>query len=211
MNTEDFSIFKHHPRIRHALLLSVLILLSTYLHNASADPPPFNLPATLNDSNTKLSFKVDSTWHLIEGEVKGITGSARLSEQNDPLSVTGTVSFPLSRFSTDRESRDERLREVMASTEFPQVTFEVVEFHPSCGLELLKRDTECSGTLVGNLTIRKTSQKITLPTIFSKKGGVYSVQGTYPITWADYGVEDPSILVAQLDPIVIVAFSVDLK
>lgn len=211
MKRERLGKFPQLYWIARSFLMAIPLTLGSYSPHVTAETSPFNLPAQLDDSNTKVSFKVDSTWHLIEGEVRGITGSAEIRDPKDPLSVTAKISFPLSGFSTNRESRDERLREVMASTEYPQVTFEILEFHPSCGAALLTSDIECPGTIVGNLKIRTTSQKVTLPTVFSKREGKYSVKGSYPIIWAEYGVEDPSILVAKLDPTVTVTFSVTLK
>ena len=211
MKIENLLTFSQFSLISSSLWMAFSLTLIFNSPYVNAESSPFNLPAQLDDSNTKVSFKVDSTWHLIEGEVKGITGSAELRDPNDPLSVTAKLSFPLSGFSTNRESRDERLREVMASTEYPQVTFEILEFRPSCGVTLLTNDIECPGTIVGSLKIRAISQKVTLSTLFLKREGYYSVRGTYPISWAEYGVEDPSILVAKLDPTVTVTFSVTLK
>ncbi len=211
MKTKILKICRHCGITYSPPLIGIFFILCTPAHYAIADSSPFNLPALITDVNTQISFKVDSTWHMVEGNVKGITGAVEIKDPKNPLCVTGQLFFPLVGFSTNRESRDERLREVMASAEFPNVTFEIGDFLPSCGFDLLQKDTQCPGTIVGNLTIRNTSRKVTLSTIFSRREGVYSVQGTYPIAWADYGVEDPSILVAKLDPIVTVSFSVTLK
>jgi polyisoprenoid-binding protein YceI len=53
--------------------------------------------------------------------------------------------------------------------------------------------------LTGILTIRDVTKEVTLPVEISKEADSYRIKGTLPLQWADYNIEDPSILIVQLD------------
>jgi polyisoprenoid-binding protein YceI len=59
---------------------------------------------------------------------------------------------------------------------------------------------KCSGSLKGVLTIRDVSKDIELPVEIAKENNRYAISGGIQISWAEFNVEDPSILIARLDP-----------
>jgi|Wag4MinimDraft_19_1082662.scaffolds.fasta_scaffold61558_1 polyisoprenoid-binding protein YceI len=161
----------------------------------------------VNDSNAKVSFEVDSTWHLIEGMTSGVSGEIRIDPQ---ARLTGSISVPVAKFDTDGESRDERLREVMAAEQFPKVVVTFDNVSLGCLPADAANDGGCSGTLPARLTIRDVTKDVVLPFTVSNEEGIAVVKGRLSLHWSDYGVEDPSILIAKLDPTVTVGYELRL-
>jgi hypothetical protein len=54
--------------------------------------------------------------------------------------------------------------------------------------------------------MRDVSKEVELPVEITKEGDFYSIKGTLPLQWADYNIEDPSILIAKLDPTVTISY-----
>ena len=173
--------------------------------------PHWPLPLELSDANTTVGFTVDSTWHLVQGKTRNIQGRAWLENPQDAHSVRAELTLPVRLFDTDRASRDERLREVMAESEFPTVQVSIRGDESLCDPKTITEATPCRTTLQSTVTIRGVQKAFPLATLISAAPDGYRVQGELPLRWADFGVEDPSILIAKLKPIVTVSFEVHLR
>lgn len=178
----------------------------------SADPVKWgwDLPQPISDSNTKITFEVDSTWHLIKGETAGIAGRVWLANPRDELSIRARFDLPVARFDTDGEMRDERMREVMDSEHAPYVSLSLDSLRPSCDPASFSASQSCPVELAVKLTIRGTERPMTLHGTLQKHGSDVVLAGESRFSWLDFGVEDPSILVAKLDPEVAVTYSVTI-
>ncbi len=159
----------------------------------------WNLPSPINDSNTSVSFVVDSTFSTINGTTKDLFGSISLKDRKDPLSIVVDLAIKVKTIDTDWDDRDETLQECMASDQFPTVSFISQRLSDNCKPTLIDISKRCSGTLTGILTIRDVTKEVTLPVEISKEADSYRIKGTLPLQWADYNIEDPSILIVQLD------------
>ena len=190
------------------LLLGSIALLAYSLTETPrlAIADTWDLPSTLNDSNTKVSFVVDSTWHTINGTTKNIYGSVVLKDKSDPLSIIVDVKIQVKTFDTDWDSRDDELQECMASDTYPLVSFTSKRLSEACKPALIDVTGKCSGTLTGALTMREVSKEVALPVSITKEQDSYLISGALPVTWADYHIEDPSILIAKLDPIAVIFY-----
>lgn len=189
--------------------LSPLILavaLTQPLSFAPCSAQTWELPAHLDDTNTSVTFVVDSTWHTVHGETKGISGTVSIANPKDPLTIKVELSIPVRLFNTNGESRDERLQEVMASATYPKVFFTSSRLSPSCSPASIRSARRRSGTLSGALSIRDSTKKVELPITISLEDDQFVMEGALPIQWSDFNVEDPSILIAKLDPTVTIAY-----
>lgn len=195
-------------------LIHKFVLLSVCLAStAFAQPSVKNwyLPLEINDLNTQVRFEVDSTWHLVKGSTGNVSGEAHLADENDPRSISASLSIPVASFDTDNSSRDEELRGVMFAEKYPAVVFSATKLKGDCTPALVLRDGKCEDSLIGELQIAAKKESIELPiTILRTEGDRFRVEGKFPLRWADYGVEDPSIFIARLKPVVTIFFSVDL-
>lgn len=168
----------------------------------------WQMPCHLSNANTKIQFEVDSTWHKIVGKVKEVNGEAWLSNENDPNSIRAKIIFPVVGFDTDSESRDEELRHDMHADVYPNVEFELLRVNDIC-LDL-DQGIVCNIALLGNLIISGVQKEVVIPGSLFLDKGVYKVSGSFPVKWAEFGVEDPSILIAKLDPIAFIKFNLEI-
>ena len=167
-------------------------------------------PLVLDSTNTEVSFEVDSTWHLIHGEAKELSGKIWFEREGEPESGKLEIRFPVNSFDTDNSSRDERLRQVMASSQFPDVVFHGEKYLPGCKLESLADGQSCNGKLLGKIKIRETEAPLELHVTTTKKGLELLFHGQTALEWERFGVEDPSILIAKLKNRVEIAVDVRL-
>ncbi len=184
------------------------LLLSSAIHNAQGEA--WELPAALHDGNTTVSFEVDSTFHLVRGKTKGISGTIKQANPTDSLSIEVDLAIPVSGFDTDWGSRDEKLRKVMAAEQFAVVRFHSTRLHESCHPLRVKAQRRCTGALDGILTIRDVSKPVSLPVEVIREGARDRISGTIAIQWAEYHVEDPSILIAKLAPTVTIRYATEV-
>jgi polyisoprenoid-binding protein YceI len=170
----------------------------------------WQLPQKLSDANTTVHFEVASTWHLLRGTTAGIEGKAWLTNPGDDLSVNATLNLPVARFSTGGEMRDERMREVMDEEHSHYVTLMVDSLVPKCSVQKFHETADCDVDVYSRLSIRGNERKLLLHGILRDTGDSIELVGNVRFSWLDFGVEDPSILVAKLEPYVSVEYSVKL-
>jgi polyisoprenoid-binding protein YceI len=166
------------------------------------------LPHTLTPENFQLRFEVDSTWHMVHGKVAQREGRAYLRKENDFSSLSVEARFAVASFDTDNSSRDERLREVMKAGSHPQVEVKLEARGDPCSLQTFAVGAACSQEFFGTLSIAGISKQVVIPVRFSRtEPGQLSAEGSLAFAWAEYGVEDPSIFIARLNPTVSVHFN----
>ena len=170
------------------------------------------MPISLNAQNTEISFLLDTTWHTVHGKIKTIQGEASLRDPKDFKSVTINASFSVSDFDTDNEDRDEEMRACMQSDRFPLVSFELTTAENLCNPSSVTPETPCSFMGKGSITIRDVTKAIDLPAqVKVQDDQTYIVEGDTTIEWPDFGVEDPSILIAKVHSKVSIHFSLTLS
>ncbi|MBX7143471.1 MAG: YceI family protein [Oligoflexia bacterium] len=206
----DF-VMKHSKScLRAYAVLSTLICAAIYPSSTFAsDKTLWNLPKVLSDENTKVVFSVDTTWHTVHGKTGGIAGRAWLQDNKDPSSVKAEVKLPVRLFNTDSESRDKRLREVMAESAFPEVVLRIDSLDGKCIPEKVALEA-CQGVISGSLAIHGLIREVRLPYAIRRDGETYKVSGDFTFEWAAFDVEDPSILIAHVDKNVAVHYELSL-
>ncbi len=198
-------------RILLRAVVRIALAASTLLPGTLQATPetwPWALPQNISDAHAIVSFKVDSTWHLIEGHTSGLTGRVWLSNPRDLLSVQARIDFPVARFNTGGEMRDERMREVMDSAHSPNVTILVDSLKPECDSATFRRVGSCATRVSTRLQIRGHERPLELRAELVSGKNDSMLRGEARFSWAEFGVEDPSILIARLDPEVVITYSV---
>ena len=61
-------------------------------------------------------------------------------------------------------------------------------------------------TLAGTLTIRDVVRPVSVPATYAWEGDDLRIKGRQALAWADFGVPDPSTLLAQVRPEVTILF-----
>ena len=196
--------------MKYSLLLSSVFLLC--FHAFAETVSPWNLPAKLNETNTQITFSLETKWHTVEGSIKNLTGEAHLTNPKDFRSVQLNLDFPVTALDTDDTSRDENMRESMDAAAYPFIHFQL----PSVGKELcspsLQEGQSCSFTSIGNLSIRNIVKPVKVTaTILKGPADSFILEGISNLDWSDFGVKDPSILVARVHKEVSIQFKIILN
>ncbi len=189
--------------------LRICLLCFLFINQCSAQS--WMPPGEVSAETVKINFEVDSTWHLIKGEIPEVSGKIWLDNKSDPTSIRANLVASVSSFDTDNSSRDKELRHVMDADKFPNVSLIIKGFEGEpCSPIKVEKTGECKGSLKSNLTIRDVSKELSLPYVVRKGSDYYEIKGEFKIKWAEFGVEDPSILIAKLDDTVKVSYSLNL-
>ena len=197
-----------------AIIAAIFILLLQFPQNLYSQTDNQDLlvafPIALSDGNTEVTFEVDSTWHLVHGKISDTSGSISMENINSQQVIKVKLQFPVEKFDTDSEMRDSRMREVMDQAHFPLVKVETEFSQQQCLVAEQFILGKCKFQLPAAVTIRDTKRQVNLDITVEQTTNSLEVIGTASLLWSDYGVEDPSILIATLDPEVQISFRVKL-
>jgi len=201
----------------------------TYIHVLSSDAPARltlggavtdNVPATTATtagggavSAAPASF--DGTWTATTGSQAGyrvkelLFGQSaeavgRTGNVDGALTLSGTkvetaaVSIDLGSVTSDRSQRDGQFRNrIMDVTRYPTATFTLTQ---PIDLGTLPADgATITVPATGDLTLHGTKRAITTTLSARRTGGRIEVNGTIPVTFADYNIPNPSFGPAQTE------------
>lgn len=169
---------------------------------------------------------LDGTWTVGEGSFAGyrvdeVLNGADVTVTGRTDQVTGEVvaaggeissaSFEVdvASIATDNDSRDDYFRtQALQSDEFPTATFVLTE--PITDLGTLAETGTATSTVRGELTIHGVTQPVEAEVQTAVDGDGVQLAGAVPITFADYGVEAPSLGFVQVEPTGAVEFQLAL-
>lgn len=187
------------------IIFSLLIIPFTNANSASL----WNLPLEVNDQNTTVAFEVDTTWHIVYGKITNVSGFVKLENPSDPMSIISEIIFPVKNFSTGWDKRDQSLHDHMKLEKYPNAILKTYKVKGSCTPEAVDNGV-CEEKLIGTLTICDVTKEIEIDIKIEKTTSEYDVKGTYSFKWAEYNIDDPSMVVAKVDPIVKVNYSIKI-
>jgi polyisoprenoid-binding protein YceI len=154
-------------------------------------------PLVLGSPESTVTFSVGSSLDTVDGRARELTGTF------DPTTRSGTLTVAVPTLTTGLGPRDARLLATcLEAARFPTITFLLDH------VEDLATSGAGDATLTGRLTIRDVTRSTEVPTHFSWEGTNLHLTGRVDLHWADFGVPDPSVLVATVTPTVTVAFDV---
>jgi polyisoprenoid-binding protein YceI len=180
-----------------SLFVTILFALST---SASADR------YSGDNSSGQLKFEMDSTMHTVPIEATQFTTELNIDEK-----VTGKLIVQTTGLKTGIGVRDSRMYELcLSSDKYPTVTYEVRGM--TGDVEGLKSG-QGSGSveLHGSLTIRSTTRDIKIPATYAWDNEALGLTGKKNVSWSDYSVPDPSIVISKVDPKMDMEFKITLS
>ena len=189
----------------------VLLVCVCGIGHCRAEPRVSHLPARLSGSSMNITFEVGTTWHTVHGEVKDLTGRVWFESPKDPGSIRATLTIPVIALDTGSESRDEEMRNSMNAELFPSIQVEMPRISPSCDVRTLTVESACTYATKGTITIRDVTLPLELGgSVHRDAHGALLVDGSAHLDWSAFGVKDPSILIAQVNEEVNIAFTMTL-
>lgn len=181
---------------------------TTTVAGANAPTATTTAATAATSGSSSSSTAGDGTWNVTTGSTAGYriketlfgqsnTAVGRTSSIKGSIVIagtqisTGTFTVDMSTVKSDSGQRDSQFQgRIMNTSQFPTATFELTQpidlgSTPAEGATVTKNAT-------GKLTLHGTTKTITFPVQARKTGGAIAVNGTIPITFADYGIDNPS-------------------
>jgi polyisoprenoid-binding protein YceI len=166
-------------------------------------------PPGSSGSDAGSSTSVDGAWKVVKpgtvvgyrvGEVlfgQNATAVGRTDAVTGDLTLTGTTatagSFTadLTQVSSDQGNRDRQFQgRIMDTATYPTATFKLTE---PIALTSIPQDlVKITDQATGELTLRGKTRSVTFDVVARRNGDKIEVNGTIPITFADWGIPNPS-------------------
>jgi polyisoprenoid-binding protein YceI len=171
---------------------------------AITDTVPTDASATPTTAITSL----DGTWKVASGSQVGYrvketllgqssTAVGRTTAVTGQFVLSGTTVSPASftvdmtKVSSDRSQRDDQFQgRIMDTADFPAATFVLTSpidlgTVPKSGVVITPKAT-------GKLTLHGTTKTVTIALSAERTGNIIKVNGSVPITFSDYNIDNPS-------------------
>jgi polyisoprenoid-binding protein YceI len=125
----------------------------------------------------------------VTGRTDNVTGSVTAT---DSEVTAAAVTVDVASIATDREQRDAYFRDTaLRVSEHPTATFELTQPIPAPAGATVNEPQTVRAT--GRLTLAGTSNEVSVEITTAADGGTMRIVGSIPITFADYGVQAPSL------------------
>jgi polyisoprenoid-binding protein YceI len=171
--------------------------------------PPLALPTvTTTPTVAGAPVAVDGVWKVGSGSTAGYriqenlfgvsnTAIGRTSAVTGNITIagttvsTGTFSADLTKVSSDRSQRDGQFQgRIMNTATYPTATFKLTQpitlsALPANGVQVTEKAT-------GDLNMHGVTKSVTFSLTAQRNGSTIQVQGSIPITFADYNISNPS-------------------
>jgi polyisoprenoid-binding protein YceI len=200
-------------------VLAVLLVAGpfVYIHFVEGDPPPkLTLDVTSGNRGATSTSAASSTddsditgaWKVTSGSEAGYrakevlfgqdaTAVGRTSGVTGSMAINGStitsakVVVDMRSVSSDRSLRDSQFKgRIMDVSSFPSATFELVD--PIVLASLPADGTRITTKATGKLTLHGVTKTVTFDLNGLHGNGVIKVQGSIPIHFADYRIDNPS-------------------
>lgn len=160
------------------------------------------------DTGAPTGASLDGTWSVAGGSQAGyrveevllgqnVEAVGRTSAVTGELTVSGTevqsgsFSVDLTQVTSDDDRRDDAFQgRIMETATYPTATFELTE--PITLAELPADGETVTATATGELTLHGTTRAVTVELTVQRDGDTVNVSGSIPVTFADYGIANPS-------------------
>jgi polyisoprenoid-binding protein YceI len=203
------------------VLLVVLVEggIFVYIHFISPDPAPkltfSSVPAAsaaassdAGDPALTAAGAIEGTWKVGDGSKVQYRIQEKLSGQDNEatggttavtgqLSVAGTAvnsasfTVDMKKVSSDESQRDGQFQNrIMNTSRFPTATFELTS--PIELTAIPDNLVQVTVKATGQLTLHGTTNTVTFDLLARRNGAHIEVNGTIPVTFSDYGIDNPS-------------------
>jgi polyisoprenoid-binding protein YceI len=198
-------------------VLLILIFVGgpfVYINFIEGDPPAklhFSAPSTTSTkpgTATSAPATVDGTWKVSTGSLAGYRVKEVLFGQSTDAvgrttAITGaftiagttvpdaTFTVDLTKVTSDQANRNNQFQgRIMNTASFPDATFKLTK--PINLTSLPANLVEVTVPATGELTMHGTTRPVTFDLKARRNGTKIELNGTIPITFADYGISNPS-------------------
>ena len=185
----------------------------TFIHTKA--PPPLSLSTASPEATatSAVTGSVEGTWFVADGSrvgyrVKEILFGQSAEAVGRTEAVTGSItiegtrltaanfSVDMATVTSDEDRRDRQFRgRIMDTATYPTATFALSE--PITLASIPAQGVTASATATGKLTMHGVTRTITFTLSGRRSGSMLEVNGSIPIQFGDYNIENPSFGPAQ--------------
>jgi polyisoprenoid-binding protein YceI len=177
---------------------------------------PSKKPLSLNDvpttaasgTPTTVLATLDGPWKVVTGSTAGYRVKETLLGQSNTAvgrttAVTGSIvlagakvpsasfSVDMTKVSSDRSLRDSQFQSrIMDTSQFPTATFALTS--PIDLGSVPNDNVKITPKATGKLVLHGTTKTVTVSLTAQRTGNTIQVLGSIPVTFADYGISNPS-------------------
>jgi polyisoprenoid-binding protein YceI len=191
-----------------------LTLSSSPTSSASASASSSTVAGATGGAASSSAASLDGTWKVASGSQAGYRVSEVLLGQSTEAvgrtsSVTGdatiaggkltavSMSVDMTSVTSDKSQRDQQFQtRIMNTATYPTATFALTKPIDLSGLPT--DGSTGTATATGDLTLHGTTKSVDIPLQVKQDGADIDVNGSLKITFADYGVDNPSAGPAQV-------------
>jgi polyisoprenoid-binding protein YceI len=180
------------PRLKQivgsALLAAMLLVCSPRARGGDAIPAMVEL----DPAATRVAFTLQTTWHTVEGGFDLKRGSLTL----DPATgkAEGLIVVDAASGKSGNGNRDAAMREdVLESSLYPEIRFTPQRFE-----QLDSTTDEVHLAVHGMLALHGADHEVTLPVVARTVGDRVTFTTRFPVPYVDWGLKDPSLLIARV-------------
>lgn len=204
------------------IILGVIVVVAVpfvyfkYIQGSAPKKLSLDTTPTVSTVPGSVRLPLAGTWKITAGSTVGYRAKEKLLGQSNTAAgrttkVTGAMTIvgtklTTSTFTVDMTSvasvgnkidsaligqRDRQFQgRIMDTSQFPTAKF--VLTRPINLAPIPKDDVKKSYSAIGKLTLHGTTKTVTIPITARRTANVIQVQGILPITFSDYGINDPS-------------------
>jgi polyisoprenoid-binding protein YceI len=152
----------------------------------------------IDPATCEAGFDLKATGHTVHGTTTRVTGEVRV--EPDPvgaLTLTGTIAIVAASLQTGNDKRDATMhsKSLLVDT-YPTIEFQPERFTPSSPPDA---DGSVTGVLGGRLTMRGQTKAQAITATLVTKGERILASGAFDVTWAEFGIPDPSFFIVRIE------------
>ncbi len=193
-----FAIHKIEGKSAAPLSLSTAPTVTTVAGSSASTSPSSAGDSSSGDGTWKVSSGSTAGYRIKEslfgvsntavGRTTAVTGSITIVAS---AVTTGSFSVDLTKVTSDRSQRDSQFQgRIMDTSSFPTATFTLTQ---PIQLATLPADgVQITANATGNLNLHGVTKSVTFPVTARRSTGTIQVNGSIPITFADYNISNPS-------------------
>ena len=180
----------------------LLLALSATL--AAEEPAAFHYLIEARDS--VLAWDLPATLHTVHGKAPELSGTVDAVPGADgEWSIQARVAVQAAAMVTGNEKRDRNMREKVLETDrFPEIVFEARRVRAD--LSRLKIGEHFTAEVSGDLTVHGKALPVQFPVDVFVFADHVILQGTFPLPWKPYGLNDPSFGIVTVKDTLRVSF-----
>lgn len=165
---------------------------------------PTELHYRIDAARSDLGWELPATLHTVHGKAPELSGTVdAVAGTNGDWSIQARIVVKAAAMVTGNASRDRNMREQVLETDrYPEIAFEARQV--LADLSRFKAGERLTVEAAGDLTVHGKPASIRVPvdvTVFADR---VVLQGSFPLSWKQYGVKDPSFgIVTVKEPLTV--------